>query len=195
MKSDQNIEQLFGDALGSQFEVQGSTSWEQLLARRNKASFNRFSYGKMNIYYVAIISFALLTAILLTTNKTGKVLPLKANVEKTQILPPTTTIVKPTLDPTNSVKTNKTNKPEINEQAKTAKTVTKIEAVIIPEKITTTPIIPVDTITKMNVTPQKQEVQAVKQKTTKMVVVIQKNQVTVKDTVLNVVNKKVRKRN
>jgi hypothetical protein len=195
MKSDQNIEQLFGDALGSQFEVQGSTSWEQLLARRNKASFYRFSYGKMNIYYVTMISCALLTAILLITNKTEKVLPIKAKIEKTQIVTPTTTIVEPSLEPTNAVKSAKITKPEIIEQAKTAKSIKKEEEVIIPEKITATPIIPLDTVSKINVTPPKQEVQATKQKTTKTIVVVQKSQVTVKDTVLNVVTKKVRKRN
>jgi len=198
MKSNQNIEQLFGDALGSQFEVQGTTSWQQLLVRRNKARFYRFSYRTLNIYYVAVVGCALTAVILFMTNKSEKLVPVKSNIEKRVVATPATKNIESSSETIKTATPTAISKPEIKEQTKIhsiSQTSTQKEIEIIPEKVAETPIIATDTIVKTDITPPKQEAEIVKQKITKKVVVVQKSQVTVKDTVLNVVTKKVRRRN
>jgi len=199
-KSDQNIETLFSDALGSQFEVQGSTSWKQLMARRNKASFFRYSYGKMNIYYVTMISCALLTALFYLTNNTDKKTIEPTSTSKTE------KIINPIINSTNTIQIedleHAITSPKNIIESKKEKEAVAVKNTIstnsindVLDKTIVTPSIAMDTLTKEDVTTPKQETQIVKPKITKKVVVVQKNQVMVTDTILNVVTKKVRKRN
>jgi hypothetical protein len=195
-KSDQNIEQLFSDNLGSQFEMQGSTSWQQLLVRRNKARFFQFKYGTVNIYYVAIIGCAVLTAILYFANK-----PEQNSSKQLQPLMVKQTISNPeTMHHQNTIEETKTSIPietikhelpkeevKIVSNKKDNNTTQNTVAEPIVSKIDSTP--------QNTVIPPKQEEAVVKKKITKTVVVVQKSEVTVKDTIVNVVTKKIRKRN
>lgn len=57
MNTHDPIEQLFSEKLGESFERNGSTTWEQLQAKRkSKHSFWKFSPKRLNIFYIGMLA-------------------------------------------------------------------------------------------------------------------------------------------
>jgi hypothetical protein len=195
--SDQHLEQLFNDNLGSQFEIQGSTSWKQLQVRRNKGRFLRFNYNTLNIYYIAIVGCTIITAMLFFANKPNSkdVVQPQPIIVKQTIISPKTTHTQNTIEDTKTNIPIEATKHELPKKNKNVISNSNNNISVSQNKSVVPIVIAVDSTPKTAVIPPKQEDVVSKKKIIKTVVVVQKNEVMIKDTVLNVVTKKVRKRN
>jgi len=195
---DQNLEKLFSEALGSNYEVQGKTSWNQLQARRTKTNFFRMNAKSLNIYYVACI-VAVVSA---------GVLVLKSNNQKAKqtpiiISPPIVKSTDTIINSESSIIKNKTldtkiQKPTIieKESNKSHKIQEQNSSTIKSEVIIKQDVPKLDSIVESKSEDLSPKIETPIAKTTvvKKVVVVQKTPITVKDTVMNVVKKKIRKR-
>jgi len=195
---DQNLEQLFSDALGSNYEVQGKTSWNQLQARRNKTNFFRMNAKSLNIYYVACIVAVISAGVLVLklNNQKAKQTPIITNqsIVKSSdiIIKSESTIIK------NKPFDSKIQKPIIigKESNITHELQEQNSSTIKSEIITKQDVPKLDSIVESKSEDLSPKIETPIAKTTvvKKVVVVQKTPVTVKDTVMNVVKKKIRKR-
>ena len=195
---DDTIEELFATSLGDQFEVQGDTSWLNLQQLRA----SKLKIARRKILFIAsgiTVSMCLVAAIFFISTSSEN------NIQK-----PIETIKtnKPESSTIKSTESESTTAP-VKQQIKSDETTSNHN---LPEKgetiILATPntsIYPTSTNNSDSAssalvqTIENEKTDTIKNTTkpkiTKKIVVVQKNQVLVKDTVVKIVKKKVRQRN
>jgi len=208
-QQEKDIEQLFSSALGAGFEVEGSTTWEQLQERRRRGSFFRFNAKKINIFYLAMLSCAVAAASLsvkydIFPRILGESHPAKSHKNVTYEKKPSITIdaTQPVAPAEGESHDITEVAPAVNIPANYSKTIDepvagKNDNVAEPVELTTANTL-VDNMTADTLEEEEKAVEefipATKNKVVKKVVVVQKQQVMVKDTVVKVVKKHVRQR-
>jgi len=208
-QQEKDIEQLFSSALGAGFEVEGSTTWEQLQERRRRDSFFRFNAKKINIFYLAMLSCAVAAASLSVKYEIfprilGETQPAKThpNIKHEKTSSITVEASQPVTQAEGESHDITAVAPAVNTPANYSKTTDEPVAgnndnIAEPVELTTANTL-VDNMTVDTLEEEEKAVEefipATNKKATKKVIVIQKQQVMVKDTVVKVVKKHVRQR-